>query len=745
MRSPRLAALQIKRLFSDTPLVVGAVVAISLVPLLYGALYLWAFWDPYGNLNRMPVALVNLDRPVTVEGEPLSAGSDLTRELLKADTFGYHQVTEQDAAEGVRSGRYYLSLTIPADFSASLATAKSANPRRARLKVVAHESENMLASMIAERAFAEVRAAAGEGASKRYLDKIFVGFSDAHGGFTDAAAGAKDLAAGLTEARSGATKLARGTAAASAGADTLAGGLHTLSAGAKQADTGAAALASGNRSLASGLATAKNGASQVAGGAADLDGGAATLTTALGTLADGAGTLASSAGRLSTGADQLRSGVHDALAAMSSASSASERVSDGAAGLDEALNAYASDHPEAASDPEFAKALGISRQVKSGSAQLSSGLKDAGAQGHELSAGAGQVAEGASALSTGAKRLSGGMSQAHEGVGRLSAGARTLASGSARLSNGVGGAAAGARKLAAGSVTLADGTHTLASGARAAATGAGTLTAGLNKVDTGSRELAKGLKPAVSGSEELASGLSDGAAKVPAYRPALQARNAEMMSAPVALDTTKLGAVPKYGVGFAPYFIPLALWIGALLTFFIVKPLPQRALASGAPAPISALTGFLPAALIGVVQAVVLLAVVQFGLGLTPARPLAYYAIGVSTALVFVAVLQFLNAAFGAVGKLISIVLMMLQLTSAAGTFPIQTAPAFFQAIGPFLPMTYVVAALRQAISGGDLSIVAHSFLALSAFGVFALLGTMLAAERGQVWTMERLHPSLEL
>ncbi|MEI7815177.1 MAG: YhgE/Pip domain-containing protein [Coriobacteriia bacterium] len=745
MRSLRLAALQLKRLFSDSLLVRAAVVAITLVPLLYGALYLWAFWDPYGNLDKMPVALINLDQPVSVDGELLSAGADLTSELVKAETFGYEQVSEQAAGDGVQSGRYYLSLTIPPDFSAKLATAKSQNPQRARLKVVAHESENMIASMIAERAFAEVRAAAGESASQGYLDKIFVGFSDAHGGFTDAALGAKDLASGLADARSGAKKLASGTSSASRGASTLTEGLHTLSIGAGKADAGATQLAGGTGSLAAGLTAAKSGAMKVAGGAVALDDGGAKLTTSLGTLSDGAVALASGADELSGGADRLKSGVHRALGAVDSAETASKQVSDGAAGLDSALNDYASAHPDAASDPSFAKALGISSQVKSGSAHLATGLKTASAQGPALGEGADQVAEGSSALAHGAKRLAGGLNRAHSGAGQLASGAHTLASGSTQLSSGVDGAADGATKLAAGSAALADGTHALSSGARTAAAGGGSLSVGIDRLDDGAHALAAGLKPAVSGSEKLASGLRDGAAKVPAYDTTLQARNAEMMSAPVALDTTKLGEVSKYGIGFAPYFIPLALWIGALLTFFITKPLSERALASGAPAPITALAGFLLASAIGLAQAVVLLLVVQFGLGLAPVQPLAFYGVGLVSALVFVAILQFLNAAFGAVGKLLSIVLMMLQLTSAAGTFPIQMVPGFFQALSPWMPMTYVVAALRQAISGGDLSSVAQSVWVLAVFGALSLLGTMLAARRGQVWTMERLHPSLVL
>ncbi len=646
----------------------------------------------------------------------------------------------------MQSGRYYLSLTIPRDFSAKLATAKSENPQRARLKVVAHESENMIASMIAERAFAEVRAAAGESASRGYLDKIFVGFSDAHGGFTDAALGAEDLASGLKEARSRAPRsLARGTSSARSGASSLAEGLRSLRSVPGRRTRAPTQVAGGTDSLAAGLATARSGATKLADGATGLDGGTAKLATSLGTLADGADTLASGADDLAGGADRLSSGVHAALGAVGTAETASEQVSDGAAGLDSALSAYASAHPEAADDPSFAKALGISNQVKSGSAQLAS------------------RPEGGSGTGTGTRRRrrpgcrglirtrrrreeAGGWG----GPGTRRCGPARVRRSHARIRLGTalwrGGRRRERRREArCGSAALADGTHTLSSGAKSAATGGDSLSVGVGRLDSGAHALATGLRPAVRGSEELASGLSDGAAKVPAYDTTLQARNAEMMSAPVALDTTKLGEVSKYGIGFAPYFIPLALWIGALLTFFIIKPLSERALASGAPAPITTFAGFLPAAAIGVAQAVVLLLVVQFGLGLAPVQPLAFYGIGLVSALVFVAILQFLNAAFGAVGKLLSIVLMMLQLTSAAGTFPIQTVPGFFQAVSPWMPMTYVVTALRQAISGGDASVVTHSLGILAAFGALSLLGTMLAARRGQVWTMERLHPSLEI
>jgi len=222
--------------------------------------------------------------------------------------------------------------------------------------------------------------------------------------------------------------------------------------------------------------------------------------------------------------------------------------------------------------------------------------------------------------------------------------------------------------------------------------------------------------------------------------------NAKMMSDPVTLDTERMGEVVNYGTGFAPYFIPLSLWVGALVTYFLFRPLPERALASGASPLVAAFAGFWPAALIGTTQAIVLVGVLEVALGLDPVSPLALYGFAILSAVCFIAVLQFLSAALGsAVGKLVAIVILMLQLTSAAGTFPIEMVPGFFQAIHPLLPMTYVVSGLRQAISGGDLSALAIDALALVGFAAVALLGTWVTARRKQVWTMGRLHPAIEL
>jgi putative membrane protein len=745
MRSLRLAGLTLRGLFADTPIKRAAVTAIVLVPLLYGALYLWAFWDPYGKLDRLPIALVNLDRPATVDGETVSAGADLVDELVDGNDVDWNLVAPQDAERGLRERRYYLSLTIPADFSASLASAKSDNPRRAELRVVAQESTNMLAAQIMSRVFAEVRAGAAASASKRYIDKMFIGFGDTHDGLIDASLGARDLRDGVEQARDGARELATGADSAHVGASRLAGGLTKLADGATKAASGSADLADGARTLAGGLAEANGGAAEVADGASQVATGSSQLTAALSSLAGGSSEIATAAETAKDGAARLSAGIDEASAGIGEAASRVGELHAGAEGVAAALRAYVAAHPEAASDPSFAEALGHATAVADGCQALAEGLEAAATGTVGLGQGARQLADGTSRLAGGTRELSAGIVLAENGSTRLSAATRALQAGTGKLATGVSAAEEGATGLAAGSSRLAAGTGGIASASVAAATGAAALADGNARLGTGARSLATGLHPAVDGAEELRSRLASASEDVPDYDAAKRSANAEMMSDPVSLSTAKRGEVPTYGTGFTPYFVPLALWVGALLVFFILKPLPDRAIASGANPLVCAVASYLPGAALGIAQAIILLAVVQLGLGLRPVNPLATYAFAVVTSLVFVAILQALNGAFGAVGKLISIVMLMLQLTSAGGTFPTQLIPSFFQAIHPFLPMSYVVAGLRQTISGGDLAVAAQSAASLIVFWLLALGVTTLSAWRRRTFTMERLHPSLAL
>ncbi|PKQ16583.1 MAG: hypothetical protein CVT67_04080 [Actinobacteria bacterium HGW-Actinobacteria-7] len=744
MRSVTFAREELSRLFSRRTLRL-ALVVILLIPLLYGALYLWAFWDPYKRLSSVPVALVNLDRPARAGDTTVTAGQDLTDELLDRATFGWDVVSPSVAARGVQKGTYYFALTIPADFSKDLASADSARPTRAKLVVAVHESKSMLAAQIGSKAFSEVRFAAAKSASKSYFDNVFIGFEDAREGLADAASGAEDLASGLNDASAGAEKLSAGAFDARSAGQELSAGLGKLASGAKDLAKGTGSLSSGTHKLAVGASSLAGGTRSLAGGADAVSAGARALSGGLEELVSGSGRLADSSSVLADAAYKVDVGVAAAKSRIAEAADGAAQVRDGVQGVEELLSAYAASHPEAAGDPTFAKAAATARATAAGSDSLAVGLSSAKDDAATLATGAHQVAAGASQLLEGAGQLAAGVGAASAGAGRLSEGAASVSAGSKELVSGTAVLSGGTRDALTGAKKLASGSRRLARGVGDASVGSKALVGGLSRLDDGVVTLAEGLCPAAAGSRELANGLTAGAEELPAYSISQRATHAAMMSDPVALETDRIDPVPNYGTGFAPYFIPLALWVGGLMVYFVVNPLPERAVRSGASAPIVALSGLWPGGLLASAQAAIMYVVLRGALGLQPVDPVLFFAFVVLTAVVFSAILQWLSISFGAAGKVLAIVALMLQLTSAAGTFPFETLPEFFQVINPWLPMTYVVSGLREVISGGDLGVIASSAGALAIFGILAFAGTTLTAIRARGWDSERLKPMLEI
>jgi putative membrane protein len=212
----------------------------------------------------------------------------------------------------------------------------------------------------------------------------------------------------------------------------------------------------------------------------------------------------------------------------------------------------------------------------------------------------------------------------------------------------------------------------------------------------------------------------------------------------VRIDTSAIAQAQNYGAGLAPFFAALAAWIGIYALFLIVKPVSRRALtAMEAPVRVT-IAGWLTPALLGAVQMLGLFGVLSLALGFRFANPLAVLGLLVLASASYTWILLALNVWWGAVGEFIGLVLMVLQLVTAGGTFPWQTLPAPLAALHHVLPMGYVVDAMRQLMYGGDLG------RALWDLGVLALwlAGALLVAAIGVTRmthrrTLRDLQPSL--
>ncbi|MGW6569919.1 YhgE/Pip family protein [Streptomyces sp. NPDC054975] len=695
MRSPRLAALELKR-FGRGKLPRAALVAILLLPLLYGALYLWSFWDPYSRLDRIPVALVNDDKGATADGKKINAGDDITENLLDSKVFDWHQVSDAEAREGVEDGTYYLSLTMPADFSSRIASSSGDSPETGALKVRTNDANNYIVGQISRTVFSEVRTAASTKSSRSFLDKIFISFSDIHDATAEAAKGAGDLKDGVDKAKKGSKDLADGLKDAKSGSGNLATGLKKLDKGAGQLETGSAQVAAGTKELAE-----------------KVNGTAAKVRPY---LKNNGKTIGDTARLVGDAATAVRNDLADVVRRAPLARSAAHLADDKLGAL----------HKKECVDKPLpdAKACEVLKEAKVSSADVAKIADDL----HELS-----------------KDSNGDLKKLDTRLAAVQKQSAELVKAAPHLDDDLEGAVKKINKLNEGAQKVAKGADELHTGLTSAKTGSASLDTGVGKLKKGAGALDGGLFKLVDGSGELATGLKDGAAKIPDYDKDDRDRRTEVMADPVELASQSLHKAPNYGTGFAPYFIPLSLWVGAMVAYMLIQPLNRRALAAGASAWRIALAGWLPVAAVGLLQVAALMSVLHWGLGLQMARAAGTVGFLALVTCCFAAIIQWLNARFGAAGRILVLAVLMLQLTSAGGTYPVQTSPGFFNAIHPFLPMSYVVESLRRLISGGGIGPVWQACAVLAAFTLGALALTAVSARRKQVWTLDRLHPDLSL
>ncbi|MER5434744.1 YhgE/Pip domain-containing protein [Streptomyces sp. NPDC002588] len=694
MRSPKLAALELRR-FGRGKLPRAALVALLLLPLLYGALYLWSFWDPYGRLDRIPVALVNDDRGATADGKRITAGDDITEGLLDSEVFDWHEVSAEQARAGMEDGTYYLSLTMPADLSRRIASNAGDSPRTGALQVRTDDANNYIVGQISRTVFSEVRTAASTKASRSFLDKIFVSFSDIHGATARAADGADDLEGGIGKAEKGSKDLADGLKDARKGSGSLATGLEKLDKGAGTLQTGTQQVADGTRTLADKV----NGVAARVG--PFLEGEEKAIGDTARLVADSAGVVRDNLDTLVKAAPTAAKGAHtasDALAAVYTARCETPVLPDPACA-------------------DLKKAGDTAADVAAVADDLDTLIADQDGDLRTMRTRLGTLQQQALALADRAPHLSEDLDDAVTRINALDAGARKVAAGAKELHTGLGTARAGATDL----------------------------NEGVGRLETGAEDLSGGMYKLSDGSGKLAAGLHDGAERIPDYDERERDARTGVMADPVRLASQDLHKAANYGTGFAPYFIPLSLWVGAMVAYMLIPPMNRRALATGAPAWRIALAGWLPVVAIGVLQTTALMAVLHWAIGLEMARAAGTVGFLFLVTACFAALVQWLGARFGPAGRILVLALLMLQLTSAGGTYPVQTSPGFFNAVHPYLPMSYVVEALRRLITGGGLEPVWHACVVLVAFTAGALALTALAARRRQVWTLDRLHPELSL
>ena len=303
------------------PWMIIILIAIITIPAIYTSVFLGSMWDPYGDADQLPVAVVNHDKKVNYEGKTLQVGDDLVKNLKDSGSLDFHFVSDKKAEEGLKSGEYYMIISIPENFSKNATTLMDKNPKQMKLIYKTNPGTNYVASKMDDSAMAKIEKSVREKVTETYVKTVFAQIKTAGSGFQEAAdgsgkieSGAKKLKAGNDTIEQNLNKLASSTLTFQNGAKSLSVGLKAYTDGVAKVDSGAKSLKSGTKTLKDGVAQLSSGATQLSTGSKSLKIGIAKYTNGVSTAQAGSKQLVAKNTALTSGVDQLSEGIKSGTA-----------------------------------------------------------------------------------------------------------------------------------------------------------------------------------------------------------------------------------------------------------------------------------------------------------------------------------------------------------------------------------------------------------------------------------------------
>lgn len=726
--------------------------AIMIIPMIYACVFLGSMWDPYGQTDQLPVAVVNKDKEVEYNGSTMDIGKQLSDKLSKNDSMDFNIVSSTKAQKGLKDGKYYMVITIPENFSKNATTLLDDDPQTMMLTYTTNPQTNYIATKMDDSAMAKVKAEISSTVTKTYSKILFKNV--------------KTLSKGFNTAADGSQKLSDGVATASEGNKTITENLNTLASSALVFNDGADSLVKGLSAYTEGVSTAKAGAQQLDNNSSTLNNGAAQLKSGssqllsavkaaekqlsdglnqnaeqLNTLTQKNNEMNESSKQLSQALTQIQAGIDDnnlvennlqaakkldsMVSVMTTAIGTMNTNADKLDKLAAAEKAKAESIQ--ATQPLLAQQLMLQatshatqaqtlRQVASqlinqvntsdlkqlttllyGNAEVLKNQSTANAKTQELLAGSQQLAiannSAVNSLVSNLKTVQANMKGTSNSVGMVGA-VSQIDEGLGTLQSGLKTYTGGVKQVNNGLGTLASNNKTLNSGASQLADGALKISSGSNQLAAGSATLGEGLTTIGDGTNTLTSSLKDASKKSN-----IKSTNKtyKQMSTPVDTQKKEITNMPNNGHAMAPYMMSVALYV-ACMALSLMYPFGKGMTTTDSPVKflLAKATVMVP---LSIVQALILYFSLRGFCGFTPARPGLCIAFMLLLSLAFMAFIAFLAIAFGRIGEFIALIFMVFNLGASAGTYPLETAPHWYTVLHPFVPFTYSVNGFRSVIA----------------------------------------------
>ena len=557
--------------------------------------------------------------------------------LLEEKHMDFQLVNEDEANNGLINKKYYAIIEIPEDFTEKLNSGETENKQIASITYSPNQKSNFLASQIIDNAVTQIEVKIQEEVTGKVVDNLSKKLND--------------VPTQLETVEEAAIKLENGSKTLTEGVEKIDSGIGTLSKNYNDFNEGVSSIDKATSGLQNGIDSLNNGIN-------DLYNGSKTLTDNtkdLSKISQSFSTLAEKENELNNGIVQYIDGVN----------SATNQINI----LLENIIKYVNANPEVLTDAQFKEIyesiIGLAN---------SNSLEKLESSGEVLKTNSNVMNESVKSLSNVTNSLP-----------QVSIGIKTIEDGLYKIKSG-------AEELQKGSRTLKEGTETLSSSSEE-------IKSGISELKRGTEEALEGSNTLLNGQNEFTSQIGESIEETRAELVKLNGLSEYTKNA-VEIEEKDVEPVDNYGIGFAPYFMSLSLWIGGLMIFVGIYFDPHNRFKKiGRDAPNRAFRTFIYL-LIAIAQAVILGLLLKVGLGFEVNNNLLYYGSCILVSLAFLSIIQFLMVNFGDVGKFIAILFLVIQLSACGGTFPMETLPQGYQTINPFMPMTYSLNLFKEAIIG---------------------------------------------
>ena len=636
---------------------------VLLIPIIYSFFYLKSYWNPYGTLSDMKIAVVNLDSGKDDKNQ----GNEFVQSLKDNATFDICEVSKEDANDGMEKGNYYATIEIPENFTKCLESGATTDKQVAQITYRPNQATNYLATQIINSAVKTIEL----NLQSKVDREIIANLSDKLNEVPDS----------LQTISDGASSILDGSQNLNDGIKQLNDGTNQLSSSYKEFDNGVASAYTGSQSLESGLAQVTTGVDTLKNGGKTLDNAISQINAGVDELSaqsnSGIASLASGVNDLNTGAANLNTKLPEYVEKV-------EYLNSNVKPLLQALSAYSGKTTDStlqylavsasqilAQDPEKGNLDGF-QQLTIGGQALTTGANDLYTGTQKLVAGTQDLGK----LTSGVQSLKSALTQVKQGTTSLNQGIVTLSNGTVQLT--------------AGSSTLTNGLATLNSSSK-------TIDNALTTLNNGTASAYDGSNKLIEGVQTFKTSIDEGLANTKEQLKSLNGIE-DFGAKPVEFKTEAYGEVNSYGIAFTPLFLCIGLWVGALMAYVVLyydqkhrfkifdHDYKNKILQNIAYLGLGALQGLIVAILL------------KLGLGFDIQNNALYYTASILVGITFVSIIQFLIRNFGDIGKFLALVVLVLQLAASGGTFPIETIDKGFQGLTSYLPMTYSIKLFREIL-----------------------------------------------